>query len=38
VRSLLLRLYGAFTKLAQPLVRRKLRRRASGWASLVNAP
>lgn len=28
MRSLLLRLYGAFTTLAQPLVRRKLRRRA----------
>ncbi|VTU32840.1 3-deoxy-D-manno-octulosonic acid transferase [Variovorax sp. PBL-E5] len=28
MRSLLLRLYGAFTSLAQPLVRRKLRRRA----------
>lgn len=28
MRSLLLRLYGAFTTIAQPLVRRKLRRRA----------
>jgi 3-deoxy-D-manno-octulosonic-acid transferase len=38
VRSLLLRLYGAFTTLAQPLVRRKLRRRAvaePGYAHAV---
>jgi 3-deoxy-D-manno-octulosonic-acid transferase len=38
VRSLLLRLYGAFTYLAQPLVRRKLRRRAvaePGYAHAV---
>jgi len=38
VRSLLLRLYGVFTSLAQPLVRRKLRRRAvaePGYAHAV---
>ena len=38
MRSLLLRLYGAFTTLAQPLVRRKLRRRAAaepGYAVAV---
>ncbi|MDM0052300.1 3-deoxy-D-manno-octulosonic acid transferase [Variovorax sp. J22R115] len=38
MRSLLLRLYGAFTTLAQPLVRRKLRRRAvaePGYAHAV---
>ncbi|MGJ7507187.1 3-deoxy-D-manno-octulosonic acid transferase [Variovorax sp. GT1P44] len=38
MRSLLLRLYGAFTTLAQPLVRRKLRRRAEaepGYALAV---
>jgi len=38
VRSLLLRLYGVFTTLAQPLVRRKLRRRAvaePGYAHAV---
>ncbi|MDM0104242.1 3-deoxy-D-manno-octulosonic acid transferase [Variovorax sp. J22R24] len=38
MRSMLLRLYGAFTTLAQPLVRRKLRRRAvaePGYAHAV---
>ncbi len=38
MRSLLLRLYGVFTSLAQPLVRRKLRRRAvaePGYAHAV---
>lgn len=39
MRSLLLRLYGAFTSLAEPLVRRKLRRRAvaePGYAHAVD--
>jgi 3-deoxy-D-manno-octulosonic-acid transferase len=37
VRSLLLRLYGAFTTLAQPLVRRKLRRRAEAEPGYAHA-
>ena len=37
MRSLLLRLYGAFTTLAQPLVRRKLRRRAAAEPGYAHA-
>ncbi|MDM0074463.1 3-deoxy-D-manno-octulosonic acid transferase [Variovorax sp. J2P1-59] len=37
MRSLLLRLYGAFTTLAQPLVRRKLRRRAEAEPGYAHA-